>query len=170
MMNSELITIGLFGTCGNSTWRNQFINDYERLGISYFNPQVSDGTWTPGCVHEENKHLMEDAVILFPVLKETTGQGSLAEIGFSINAAINRNPDRYFIFLIESECTDTNATEAQRADSVRTRVLVRSKLVTESKKNSGIYIVENLDEMLLLSVNLHGIVSSFRNLRNVYMK
>ena len=105
-MKMIIPVIGLFGTCGNSTWRNSFIKTYEARDISYFNPQVPEGTWHPGLVDEENAHLLEDPIILFPVTSETTGQGSLAEIGFSILAAIKRSPDRYFIILIDDECTD----------------------------------------------------------------
>lgn len=28
-------TIGLFGTCGNSTWRTAFINEYKAKGIPF---------------------------------------------------------------------------------------------------------------------------------------
>jgi len=164
------ITIGLFGTCGQSTWREAFIKKYTRLGISFFNPQVPDGTWHAGCVAEENKHLVEDDIILFPVLSETTGQGSLAEIGFSINAALKRNPDRYFIFLIDNECTDVNASAEQRKESNRTRVLVKSKLILENRKNSGIFIAETLDEMFELSIKVYNGISYFKEMRTAAIK
>jgi hypothetical protein len=30
--------IGLFGTCGNSTWREDFIELYNNEGLEYYNP------------------------------------------------------------------------------------------------------------------------------------
>ena len=95
-------TIGLFGTCGNSTWRDNFIALYKEKGINYFNPQLPEGTWTPECADIENQHFKKDDVILFPVTNETTAFGSLAEVGFSINTLLE-NPanHRYFIFMID---------------------------------------------------------------------
>jgi len=162
-------TIGLFGTCGASTWRNTFIEEYKSRNIKYFNPQVADGTWNPGCVVAENKHLMEDAIILFPVTYETTGQGSLAEIGFSIQAALARNPQRYFVFLIDNECKDPNASEAQVKESNRTRILVKSKLMMVARSNSGVFLVEDLDSMLRLSLQLHDNVINFANIKTSYV-
>jgi hypothetical protein len=132
-------TIGLFGTYGNSTWRDSFIEEYKKRGIEFFNPQLPAGTWTPGCVKIENDHLMNDGIILFPVTHETTGHGSLAEIGFSISASLRRNPDRYFIFMIHDTCTAPDATEDARKESERSRVLVKSKLYEISKTNSGVF-------------------------------
>lgn len=159
--------IGLFGTCGKSTWRDPFVFQYSEKGIPYFNPQMPEGTWHPGCVDDENKHLMTDGIILFPVLSETTGQGSLAEIGFSITAALSRNPDRYFIFLIDPECTDPDASAAQIKESNRTRALVSSKLIQMSKSNSGIFIVDSLKQMLKLSLALHKYMFEFNNIRKM---
>ena len=75
-------TIGLFGTCGKSTWRKPFIERFNALKIPYFNPQVEN--WTPECTDIEAEHLANDGVILFPITDETTATGSLAETGFSI--------------------------------------------------------------------------------------
>lgn len=38
--------IGLFGTCGTTTWRRDFIQTFEDLAIAYYNPQVAE--WDPG--------------------------------------------------------------------------------------------------------------------------
>jgi len=161
-------TIGLFGTCGNSTWRNQFIECYTEKGIPFFNPQLPPGTWTPGCMKEENDHLMTDGIILFPVTNETTGQGSLAEIGFSISAALKRNPERYFIFMIDDACLDPDASAAACADSVRSRKLVKSKLVEVAKENDGVFIANTLADMLVLSTKLYSQIVSFNELKNIY--
>lgn len=167
MINKD-ITIGLFGTCGKSTWRNEFIIKYEHCNIKYFNPQVPEGTWHPGCVDDENFHLMNDDIILFPVTSETTGQGSLAEIGFSISASLRRNPDRFFIFMIDDACKDPDASPVQIKESYRTRTLVKSKIKLEAKENSGIYLVDTIDDMMYLSVDLYNIMVQFKNSKKQY--
>ena len=58
--------VGLFGTCGDSTFRKDlFIPEYERLGIAYFNPQVDD--WKPEYADVEADHLATDTVQCWPV-------------------------------------------------------------------------------------------------------
>jgi len=163
-------TIGLFGTCGKSIWRDEFIKYYNNLNIPFFNPQVPDGMWYPSMVEDENKHLVNDAIILFPVTNETTGIGSLAEIGFSILASIKRNPDRYFIILIDDNCIDSSATENQIKESIRTRALVKSKVKQFQLDNSGVYLVDTIDDMLALSLSLYDIVKTFNHLHNRFHK
>lgn len=154
--------IGLFGTCGNSTWRDAFMAEYAKSNIEFYNPQVDD--WHPGLADDENRHLAEDEIILFPVTEETTGQGSLAEIGFSIQHALRLNRQRYFIFLIEDECKDPNASEAQIKDSNRSRKLVKSKLVVEAKQCYNIFLVDSLEEMLTLSIQLNEICVKYNEI------
>ena len=73
--------VGLFGTCGKSTWREDIaIPQLEAAGIEFFNPVVED--WTPECMANEAKHAAKDRVILQPITGETTGIGSLAESGW----------------------------------------------------------------------------------------
>ncbi len=160
--------IGLFGTCGKSSWREEFIEKYKEYDIAYFNPQLPEGAWHPGCVKDENDNLMQNGVVLFPILAETTAQGSLAVVGFSVSAALKRNPDRYFIFLIDDNCTDPNASEDAIKDSIRSRTLVKSKLIELKHKNSGIFVVQNLSQMLTLSIQLHAMFESFTNIRTKY--
>lgn len=121
-------TVGLFGTCGSSQWRDEFILAYKERNINYFNPQLPEGTWTPECADIENQHFKKDDIILFPVTHETTAFGSLGEIGFSIQSLL-QNPEkhRYFIFMIDDDCVVAN--EEQRTDSKRARKLVKSKLL-----------------------------------------
>lgn len=146
--------VGLFGTCGNSHWREQFITCYKQEGILFFNPQVEPGTWHPGMVTDENLHFTNDEIILFPVTTETTGQGSLAEIGFSIANALHSNPNRFFVFLIDEECNDPDADLKEKLDSVRSRKLVKSKLINYAKKSDNIFLVEQLEDMLYISLML----------------
>lgn len=154
MVSEQIPCIGLFGTCGTSQWREPFIQRYQELGIPYFNPQVPVGTWHPGLVVEEDLHFHRDSLILFPVTDETTGQGSLAEVGFSVANALRHAQDRFFLFLVDDACYDNSAEEAARADSVRSRALVKGKLLEAVKVHSNIVLLDSLSDMLEISVSL----------------
>lgn len=149
-MNKK-ITIGLFGTCGGSTWRDKFMHDYDQQHISYFNPQVAD--WTPEMADIEAEHLVNDEIILFPVTGETAGMGSLAETGFSMFQAMKTNMNRYFVFMVDAECDPEKVTDAVLAkESRRARALVRAHL--RKNPHPNVFVCENLEQMLTISLHL----------------
>ena len=145
--------IGLFGTCGNSTWRENFITVYESEELEYFNPQKVD--WSPEDAVEEARHLAEDEVILFPVTNETYGLGSLAEVGFSILNAIRLDNTRFFVILIDDDVTEKLKEEnpALAKESRRNRALVKSHL--SKLQLSNLYIVESMEQLLMCSIALY---------------
>ena len=147
-----MITIGLFGTCGKSKWREPFMLKYNELGINYFNPQVEN--WTPSCAEEEARHLAEDQIILFPVTRETYATGSLAEVGFSILNAIRLDDRRDFVIMIEMELDQNLDNETARKESLRARALVKQHL--KKLRLSNLYLVDTLEEMLDASITLHS--------------
>jgi len=149
---TEPITIGLFGTCGGSTWRDQFMAVYAMSGISFFNPQVDD--WTPEMADIEAQHLVEDEIILFPVTGETAGLGSLAETGFSMFQAMKTNMNRYFVFMVEPECDPAHVTDPVLVkESRRARALVRAHLRKNTHPN--VFVCDSLMQMLDVSIQLH---------------
>jgi len=157
-------TIGLFGTCGGSKWRDQFMAAYDARGISYFNPQVDN--WTPEMADIEARHLVEDDIILFPVTGETAGTGSLAEIGFSLFQAAKAGTNRYFVFMVDAECDPTKVTDPMLAkESRRARTLVRAHL----RKNThpSVFVCDTFEEMLDISLFLHMSITSVRQARQV---
>jgi len=149
-------TIGLFGTCGNSTWREEFINKYKELGIEFFNPQLGPGEWNPACAEVEAKHLAKDEILLVPITDETTALGSLSEIGFSVLNAIKLDDRRDFIVMITPDVNDTvKESDPQGAiDSQKSRALVREHLKKLNFPN--VYLVDTLEEMLECSVTVHS--------------
>lgn len=160
------ITIGLFGTCSNSTWRNPFIKAYSQNNIAYFNPQVDN--WTPDCSINEAEHLAKDEIILFPVLSESFGLGSLAETGYAILNAIKLESHRQFVILIDDDvdqkCYDENPEMAKI--SRNTRAIIQSHL---NKLNyNNVYVVNSLDNMLNLSLELAKIEDLKQNLKSKY--
>lgn len=147
----EQLTIGLFGTCGESKWRNQFIEAYDNLNINYFNPLIDN--WTPERAEIEAEHLAKDQIILFPVTSETYGLGSLSEIGFSILNAIKLEEKRDFIVLIDDTLDNNLTDESLRKESLRARKLVKEHLKKINFEN--VYIVKTLDEMFSVSKILY---------------
>lgn len=146
--------IGLFGVCGNTTWRQDFMKKYDEREIEYFNPQVSD--WKPELAQIEAEHLVQDSIVLFPITNETYAFGSLAETGFSVLSAIQSLGERSLIVLIDKDVSDTlkeeNPTLAN--ESIRARTLVRAHL--SKVKNPHIHIVKTMEEMLDLSIAIYN--------------
>ena len=143
--------IGMFGTCGNSIWREPFIRKYEELGIPYFNPQVPD--WKEEYAVEEARHLADDEIILCPITGETYATGSLSEVGFSILNAIKLDDRRDFVVMVEMNLDQSLNDLIARKESLRSRALVYQHLKKLRLKN--VYIVETLDQMLEVSIQLY---------------
>ena len=99
---------------------------YENLGINYYNPVIPN--WTkmledsrkglcPDPTEMENYFMNNAEIILFPVLKDSLGTGSLAEIGFSIQRVIRNimsGKQQFAITLIDDDCTDERKTKSER--------------------------------------------------------
>ena len=149
---TKTITIGLFGTCGGSKWRDRFMAAYASNGIDYFNPQVEE--WTPEMADIEAQHLVEDDIIFFPVTGETAGMGSLAETGFSMFQAMKTNMNRYFVFMVDPAC-DPNADidPLLAKESRRARALVLAHL--RKNLHPNVFLCGDLDQMLEVSLRLH---------------
>jgi len=146
--------IGLFGTCGDSKWREPFIKAYKDQLINFYNPQVPPGTWDPSMAEEEADHLANDGVILFPVTSETYGFGSLAETGFSILNAIRLDDRRDFVIMIEQDLEPhLKKNGAVAKDSINARALVKQHL--KKLRLDNVYVVDSLEEMLEVSIQLY---------------
>lgn len=146
-----MLCVGLFGTCGGSKWRDDFIAKYTEAGIKFFNPNKPD--WKPENAEVEAQNLAEDDVILFPVTKETYGTGSLAETGFSILQAIRLDDRRDFIIMIEQELAPELDNAVARKESLRARALVKQHLKKLRLRN--VYVVDTLEEMYAISLELY---------------
>ena len=153
MSETSSLTVGLFGTCGGSRWRDPFMREYDNREIAYYNPQVED--WKPEYADIEAQHLANDPIILFPVTGETYGTGSLSETGFSILNALDINYYRDVVVMIDPNLDESLDDPVARRESLRARKLVKSHLAQQCLK--GLYIVNSLDDMLGLSLELHDI-------------
>lgn len=168
--NHKKLTVGLFGTCDNIMWREkQFIPKYKELGIKYYNPvlenwseilEMSRKGLCPNPTEEENYYLNNAEIILFPVLKDSLGSGSLAEMGFSVQRVVRNimnGGQQFLVGLIDDICTDERKTEAERKQSTKDRALVKSKFI-ENVSYPVITIVNNLDEMLQMSLTAYDML------------
>ncbi len=158
-----MLNIGLFGTCGGSKWRDEFMLVYTKLGIPFYNPQVDD--WKPELAEIEAEHLVNDDIILFPVTSETFGMGSLAETGFSIMQVINSNDNRSVVIMVDKDVKEElkTADPVISKESTRSRALVRAHLNKIKKPN--VYIVNSLTEMMEVSLKLYEVHKILQSLR-----
>jgi hypothetical protein len=151
------LCIGLFGTCGRSTWRqNLFIPKYLECelkdGIDFFNPQVEN--WNPALAEIEAEHLAEDSIICFPITSETYAFGSLAEIGFSILQSLKFDDRRDLIIMIDPILDPNLMKDEDKAkESLRSRALVKQHL--KKLRYNNLYLVDTLQEILDLSLLLY---------------
>ncbi|MBK9014929.1 MAG: nucleoside 2-deoxyribosyltransferase domain-containing protein [Saprospiraceae bacterium] len=77
----------LGGTAGHSTWRKKIaIPILEAAGVTYFNPQLGVGEWTPAHQKIESEAKEKAEVWLFVVSSETRGVASLVEAAYRIGA------------------------------------------------------------------------------------
>ena len=84
----------LGGTCNESTWRNELIED---LKINYFNPVVED--WTPECMVEEIRQRETCDFVLYTITPKMTGVYSIAEV---IDDS-NKRPEKHcFVYLMRT--------------------------------------------------------------------
>lgn len=161
--NSGDVTIGLFGTCGGSAWRDPFMRAYAERGIPFFNPQVED--WRPELAEREAWHLVHDELLLFPVTDETYAVGSLAESGFSVLSALRWNSNRFVVVYIAPDVGSELATSNPFAarESRRARQLVLAHL--EKTHHPNVFVVESLDAMLPVSLALYNALQGIRRAR-----
>lgn len=158
----EKPTIGLFGTCGNSTWRTNFINEFENAGVKYFNPQKNN--WTPEDAKIEAEHLANDEIILFPILAETAGLGSLGEVGFSILQAIKLNSNRHIVVYIDPNCTIED--ENLKKESIKMRALILAHL--KKLQYPNVWIAKDMVSMSYLANYLHSFEVTNRSFKEKY--
>lgn len=157
------LSVGLFGTCGGSRWREPFTQAFDPLGIPYFNPQVDN--WTPELADLEAWHLANDRLILFPVTDETFAFGSLAESGFSIQSACSLNATRFVVIYIEPDvCQALKVSSPEQADaSRRARKLALSHLKKVS--NPNVFYATSLDDMRVKALKLYAALELLESVR-----
>ncbi|HMX29103.1 MAG TPA: nucleoside 2-deoxyribosyltransferase domain-containing protein, partial [Blastocatellia bacterium] len=118
--------IFLGGACGRTTWRREIaIPALEAAGITYYDPQLDFGAWTPAREAEEMRAKDEADVLLFVITGETRGVAGLAEAAYLLAA---RRPLALVVTdVLESHGFDGQPTGAwERDDLNRGRIFVRT--------------------------------------------
>lgn len=160
--------IGLFGTCGQSKWRDAFIAKYQEKDIAFYNPNKEN--WDPEDAVIEAEHLVSDNIILFPILGSEIGMASLSESAFSVMRAITERTAKFTIIYIEN--VDETLTERFGEDISRKSQNSR-KIVQEHLKkidHSHVYVVNNLDDMLEISLELYKACESIEKAKEITKK
>jgi hypothetical protein len=123
--------IFLGGTCGRSTWRRRIaIPALEAAGLTYFDPQLGIGEWTPARESIEMQAKANAEVLLFVIGAETRGVASIGEVAYLLGS---RRPLALAVTDIgESDRIDGELlTAAERDDLNRGRIFVRSMALQE---------------------------------------
>ena len=130
--------IGLFGTCGKTTWRKDIaIPIIEKAGKKYFNPQRDD--WSEEHIPLEYNHLMHDKVIIHVITYETGGFGSLAETGWIAMGALLRG--QKIGFYIEDGLKNLLHPTERRA-----RNLIKDHI--KNLKHKHVYLANNIPDLI----------------------
>lgn len=119
--------VGLFGTCGTSTWRESVIAKLESQNITSFNPVVKD--WNEECMKIEAEHAASDQVVMMVITGETTAIASLAESGWIALEAVARG--QKIVLFIEDMPAEKCPAKDEFGGALtpnKTRKLVRSHL------------------------------------------
>lgn len=97
-----MVTVGLFGTCGGSQWRETYKAKLAAMRLDCFDPQVMPEThgraWCETDIENELRHLDADDILLFKVTGEATSHVTLLEVLRTI-----RRPKQFVIVVIEDE-------------------------------------------------------------------
>ncbi len=156
------VIIGLFGTCGHSKWRDEFVKAYDEAGIAYFNPNTEN--WTKACAEHEAFHLKRDNIILLPLTNETFGSASVAEVAIACSRAQEMN--NYVILMMEEihqTLKDEHPRFFKEANNARNIVLGHLKMAT----SPNVFVVDNLQQMLAVSLKLHQICTHLNEIRGM---
>lgn len=150
-------TVGLFGTCGKSHWRDSVIEAFDKEGVTYFNPQVQN--WTPACAENEANHMANDEILAFVVTSETAGVASLAEIGIAVANVLTSRYPRYLVVYVEPTFESTDPVDAQRVkDSNGARTLVIHHLhkgvASDRKWLDRVFVCDSIQHLTNVCIGL----------------
>lgn len=137
--------VGLFGTCGDSRWREDIaIPILEQRQKTYFNPVVPN--WTEEAMKNEVDHAANDKVVMLVITGETTGIASMAESGWIALQVHMGNRD---LVMVIEDCPETISDHVAIN---KTRKLLRNYIQKED--SPCIHIRNSVAEAAELAANL----------------
>ena len=116
----------LGGACGTTTWRRDVaIPVLEVAGVTYHDPQLGPGEWTPAHEVLDMNAKAEADVLLFVIAGSTRGVASIAEVSYLLAAG------RPLALVVEDVPADAvfdarTVGKAERDDLNRGRLFVRT--------------------------------------------
>lgn len=168
MKNYEAKTVGLFGTCGSSKWREPFIKRLDELGVSWYNPCRED--WD---AEEDSFQLKNDRIILMPVTDETYGTGTLSESAFGVVttlASVYQKSAKLVIYIAPEVKYDEENPNLSNSVAVKESNRAR-KIVAEHIKVfdnlPNVYFVDSLEKMLDVTEKLVELVNLEDSIREI---
>lgn len=128
-------TVGLFGTCNDSKWRDEII---KRLpsNFDYFNPVVDD--WTEDCIVNENKHKEDDDFVVFVITPNMKGVYSIAEV-----TDLSNKRDNVIFCVLHSDIDSYGGVVTFDEGQKKSLNAVKNLLF-----NNGVTICNSLDEIV----------------------
>ena len=128
-------TVGLFGTCNDTTWREDIIKKLPS-NFEYFNPVVDD--WNEDCIVNENKHKEDDDFIVFVITPNMKGVYSIAEV-----ADLSNKRDNVIFCVLYSDVDSNGGIVTFDEQQKKSFDAVKSLLA-----NNGVTICNSLNDII----------------------
>lgn len=148
--------VGLFGTCADTTWREDIaIPMLEAAGVDFFNPVVEH--WTEECRQIEAQHATEDRVILQVISSEDVSMSSMSESGWLAFQAYLRGQKMVLCILDMPGDKEPKKDEfGRRLKPNKTRGLIRAHInrLPVSIKLETLFIVATIEEAVQKAIEL----------------
>jgi hypothetical protein len=143
--STEDAQVFLMGTIGGAyedpkrdCWREETVQPVlDELGVSYFNPVVSN--WTEENAEIEARVIAQAETIVLVITAKHPSIGSLAESGWAVLSAIERG-QTIIIYI---------APDSSNEESWRARQIVLSQAYPLAENLDNVLIVDSLDEVVV---------------------
>lgn len=134
----EKPTVGLFGTCNNSLWRDYFLILLDKEKFDWFNPVVEN--WNEEAQINEEFHKDNDEVIVFVITPKMKGVYSIAEV-VDLSYRKKSSQNLFFCFLTH-EKDESGITLSFDESQIKSLRAVKNLL-----ERNGIKTTESLVEL-----------------------
>lgn len=142
----EKPTVGLFGTCNDSLWRDYFLILLDKNKFDWFNPVVED--WNEKAQINEEFHKSNDEVIVFVITPKMKGVYSIAEV-VDLSYRKRESQNLFFCFLTHEK---DSLGITQLFDESQIKSL---RAVAKLLERNGIKTTESLVELAKFVNNLN---------------
>eukprot|EP00750_Incisomonas_marina_P026921 INCI5994.1.p1 GENE.INCI5994.1~~INCI5994.1.p1 ORF type:complete len:196 (+),score=28.67 INCI5994.1:152-739(+) len=125
--SSEPKVVFLGGACNPTTWRrDQLIPFCEKLGVSYYNPQIDE--WHPDLIAIEREAKEQAKIHFFVVNNKTRGLASMIEVAELVSRAFFLKRDMHVIVMIDDVPPDTHYIGGEQLTIAAIKDLNRARM------------------------------------------